>query len=219
MNELKMPGMKSEAIDSPFRGFFRMVLSVTDDRMANGGKLHPDLILQSRYQFDSDERSTAQRTFHGIAEFGTGRLRIALSGQLLKHSLLPKVVNERPFFGVEVPANDCEILPHRCMAQKLSDQGIAVRSRLGKEQYPGRVTIDAVHHKGPLSSHSQFSGENGKSGRSSKVLGRHRQQFGRFIESHDGIVFVKDDKPTRGARLTPIPFPQTITTLAWRFLH
>ena len=75
MNELKMPGMKSHAINAPLRGLFRTVLSVAEDGMANGGKLYSDLILQSRHQFDADQRSAAQHTFHGIAKFRTGRFR------------------------------------------------------------------------------------------------------------------------------------------------
>jgi hypothetical protein len=36
MNELKMPGMKSDASDSPLRRFRRVVLSVANDRVADG---------------------------------------------------------------------------------------------------------------------------------------------------------------------------------------
>ena len=93
-----------------------------------------------------------------------------------------------------MPANDCEICSTGGMTQKLSNEAIAVGSRFSKEQYPRRVTIDAVYDKGPLSFESQFFRQNRKSGRSGRVLGRHRQEFGRFIQSHYGIVLVKHGK-------------------------
>lgn len=70
---------------------------------------------------------------------------------MLKHSFLSKVVNERPFFDAEMPANDCEILPHRSVAEKLLNQCVSIRPGFCKEQDPGSVTIDAMHDKSPLS--------------------------------------------------------------------
>src|SRR5215471_13067541 len=41
---------------------------------------------------------------------------------------------ERPFFGPEMPANYCEILPHWSMAEKLSNECISIRLGFCKEQ-------------------------------------------------------------------------------------
>jgi hypothetical protein len=93
MKELKMGGMKSYAGDPPLGGFRRVVLSVTDDRVADGGKLYSDLVLQSRHQRNPEERSGAKAAFDRIPEFGTGRFVPARCGQPLKHSLPSKVVD------------------------------------------------------------------------------------------------------------------------------
>jgi len=45
-----MHGVESDPRDPSFGGFFRMVLPVPDHRVADSGKLNPDLILQSRRQ-------------------------------------------------------------------------------------------------------------------------------------------------------------------------
>ena len=55
MNKLKMRGMKRNASDELLRRFRPVVFSVTDNRVAHRGKLHPDLILQSRHQHRSVE--------------------------------------------------------------------------------------------------------------------------------------------------------------------
>ena len=47
-------------------------------------------------------------------------------GQPLKHSFSPKVVNERSFFDAEMSANYCEILPHRSVAEKLSNERVSI---------------------------------------------------------------------------------------------
>ena len=151
MNELKMRCMESNPSNAPLRSLRRVVLSVADDRVADRRKLHSDLILQSRHQFHSDERSIREEAFDGISKFGTSRSRIALPAQLLKHSFSSKVVNERPFLDVEMAANYRKILPHRSVAEKLSNQRISIRLGLRKQQNPGRKTIDAMHDQGSLS--------------------------------------------------------------------
>jgi hypothetical protein len=65
-------------------------------------------------------------------------------------------VNERPFFGSEMPANYREILPHWSMAEKLSNESISIRLGFCKEQNPGRKAIDAMYDKGSLSIQFQF---------------------------------------------------------------
>ena len=77
---VEMNGMKSDAGNAPLRLFRRVVLSVADDRVADGGKLHPDLVLQSRDQRNADERCSAKPAFHGIPEFRARRLGITRRG-------------------------------------------------------------------------------------------------------------------------------------------
>ena len=145
-----MRGMQSDARYAALQRLLGMVLSVADDWMAERRKLHPYLILQSCHQGNSDKRSAAQKAFDRIAKFRTGCFRVALLGQLLEYSFLPKVVNERALFVLEVPPHDCEVLPDRSMFEKLANQRLAVRPGLGKQQDPGRVAIDAMYDKGPL---------------------------------------------------------------------
>ena len=85
------------------RRLFGMVLSVADDWMAERRKLHPDLVLQPRHQRDSDKRSAAQQALDRIAKFSTGCFRVALRGQFLEHSFLPKMVNERASLSLRCP--------------------------------------------------------------------------------------------------------------------
>src|SRR5205807_8654091 len=80
MNELKMRGMKRDASNAPLRRLCRVILSVADHRMVNRRKLHADLILQSRHQRDSDQRSGPKRAFHGIPEFSTSPGGVLLRG-------------------------------------------------------------------------------------------------------------------------------------------
>ena len=194
MNELKMSCMKSDASNSPFRRFRQAVLSVADDRVADRGKLHSDLILQSRHQRNSDQRSGPKRALDGVPEFSPGRFGVAVRGQPLKHSFSSKVVNERPFFGGQMPANYCQILSHRSMAEKLSNECVSIRFGFCKEQSPGRETIDAMYDKGSLSLRFQFCGKKRQGRRCIGAFHRHSQKSGRFIQGHDRIVFVEDDK-------------------------
>ncbi len=158
MNKLKMPCMKSDASDSPLRSFLPGVLSVADDRMADRSKLHPDLVLQSRHQRNSYERSAPKTPFDGIAKFSTSCPGIVLGGQPLKHSFASRVVNQRPLIQAEMAANHGKILPYRSMAEKLSDECVSILLGLCKEQNSGTETIDAMYHIGPLSLRSQFRG-------------------------------------------------------------
>ncbi len=150
MSKLKMSGMQSDSRNTSLRRLFGMVLSVADDWMAERRKLHPDLILQPCHQRDSDKRSAAQQALDRIAKFSTGCFRVALPSQFLEHSFLPKMVNERAFFVLEVPAHDREILPYRSMVEKLPDQRLPIRPALGKQQDPGCVSINAMYDEGPL---------------------------------------------------------------------
>jgi len=66
MNELKMRRVKSDARNSPLRRLRQVVFPVADYRVADGCKLHSDLILQSRHQRHSNQRSAPQSAFDGI---------------------------------------------------------------------------------------------------------------------------------------------------------
>ena len=204
MKKLKTRGMKGNASNSPLRRFFHVVFSVTDDRVADCRKLHPDLILQSRHQRHTDERSGHQRSFDAISKLGTSRFGVALGAQLLKHSFAPKVVNERPFWGAETPANYREILPHRSMAEKLSNEYVPVRLSLRKKQNPGRKTIDAMYGKSPLSPQFESCGKKRQRGRSVGAFNRNSRKPGGFIDDRHGIVFVKHRDLPRETRPPPI---------------
>jgi hypothetical protein len=108
--------------------------------------------------------------------------------------LTPKVVNQRPFLGAGTPANYREILSHGSMAEKLSNECIAVGLRFRKEQNPGRKTIDAMYHKGSLSLQLEFGAEKRPGGRNIGARNRHSRKSSRFIEDYHGIVFVKHGK-------------------------
>jgi len=186
--------MQRDASDSALRRFRRMVLSVADDRVANCRELHSDLILQSRYQGDLNERSVAKGAFDEITEFRTSGGGVALGGQLLKHSFSSKVMHQRLFFGGERPANDREILPHRRVAKKLPDQRVSIRLGFCKEKDPGSEAVDAMYDKCPLSPRLQLRGKKGPGGLGVGASHRHGIKAGGFIQGHDGIVLIKHEK-------------------------
>jgi hypothetical protein len=194
MYELKMGRMQGDARNAPLRGFRRVVFSIADDRVSERGKLHPDLILQPRDQSYSHERGGHKRAFDGVGKLGTRRLGVALRSQLFKHSLPPKVVNERPFFGAEVSADHREVLPDRSVGEKLSNERVPIRFGLGKEQHPGRKTIDAMYDQGALPPRFQPGGKKRQGGRSVGAFDRHGRKSRWFVEGHDGIVFVEHGK-------------------------
>ena len=129
--------------------------------------------------------------FDKITKFGTSAFGVALSGQPLKHSFSSEVVNERPFFGGDVPANYREILPHGSMAEKLSNECVSIRLGFCKEKDSGRETVDAMYDKRSLSLKFQFCGKKGPGGLNMGAFHRHSMKAGGFVEGHDGIVFVK----------------------------
>ena len=88
--------------------------------------------------------------FNRIAKFSARRFWIAFCGHLLKHSFLPKVVNESPFFEAEVTTNGCEIFPHRGVPDKLLHECFSIWPGFREEQNARRVTIDAMYDKGAL---------------------------------------------------------------------
>ena len=67
MNKLKIRGMQRDSVNQLFFGFFAMVFSIADERMAYGGKLCPNLVLQSCDQFYAEKCRVGKRSIHGIA--------------------------------------------------------------------------------------------------------------------------------------------------------
>jgi hypothetical protein len=74
----------------------------------------------------------------------------------LEHSFSSKVVNKRPFFDAEMSTNHREILPHRTVFEKLSNECVSIPFGFRKEHNPGSKTIDAMHDEGSLSLRFQF---------------------------------------------------------------
>ena len=137
---------------------------------------------------------------HGIAKLRASRFWIVFRGHLLKHSFLPEVMNECPFLQAEVAANNCEILPHWSMPDKLLHECFSIRPGFCEEQDPGGEPIDAMHDKGLLPLRFQFCRKNREGRWKIGVVGRDREHFGRLIEDDNGIVLVKD------AKLPPVGF-------------
>ncbi|MGB7929151.1 MAG: hypothetical protein WCF61_13460 [Terriglobales bacterium] len=150
MNELKTGGMKSNAINKRLRAFRGVIFSIADHRVADGRELSADLILQSRHQFDSYQRSIRKHAFDGISKLGTSRFRISRRAQLLIKPFPPKIVYERTSLNRETAAQHCQVLQGGCMVEKLSNQRIAIATRLRKQQRPGGEAIDAMHNQRSL---------------------------------------------------------------------
>ena len=150
MDKLKMGGMERNPRNQRLQYFHPMVFSIADNRMAKRQKLRPDLILQSRHQFNPDERSIRKKAIHGISQFGAGCLGVSRRAQLLEHSFPSKIVDERSCLHLETAAQYREILPCRSMVEKLTHQRSPIRSGLSKKQSPRGVTIDAMYDKRSL---------------------------------------------------------------------
>ena len=103
-------------------------------------------------------------------------------------------MDECPFLRAEMTANYREILPHRSVFDKLLNECFSIGPGFRKKQDPGREPIDAMYDIGPLPLRCQFFRKKRERRRIVRVVRRHRQHFGRFIEDHNGIVLVKDAK-------------------------
>ncbi len=113
-------------------------------------------------------------------------------------------MNQRPFLDAEMSADYCEILPHRSVSEKLSNECVSIRLGFCKEQNPGRKTIDAMYDKGPLSPRFQLCRKQRQCGRCIGAFHRHSWKSSRLIEGHDGIVFVERNKLPWETRISPI---------------
>ena len=109
--------------------------------MAHRQKLRPDLILQSRYQFNPHERSVRKKAFDGIAKFGTRGLGVLRRAQLLIHTFASKIMRQGSRLiggGVgDSVAQRGKVLPYRSMGEKLPHQCLAIWRSLRKEQCAG----------------------------------------------------------------------------------
>src|SRR6476620_4277009 len=141
-----------------------MVFPVADERVPHGGKLRPDLVLQPCHQLNPDERGIRKNAFYGISKFGAGRLRVSGRPQLLKHSLAPKIMDQRARSCAETAAHYREILPYRSVGEKLLNERITVAIGLGKQQDPGGKTVNAMNDQRSLSFRLEFSDQQRQSG-------------------------------------------------------
>ena len=219
MNELKLRGVKSHAINSPLRRLLRMILSVAYHRVSDGRKLNPDLVLQPGHQRDPHQRSAAKPPFNLVAKFSPHALLVALLCQPLKHSYFPKIVDECSLIGGELSANDGQILPNGRVPDELFRQLRPVRLGFGKEQNPGSETVNAVHHKGLLLLPLQLCGKQRQCGGHIGALHRHCCKPGRFIQGHDGIVFIENGELPCLTRPPSTMLCGTAMVLVWKFLH
>lgn len=194
--------MKRDAVDAPLRRFFRVVLSVADHRVADGGKLHSNLILQSRRQGDPQQRCGAQSAFDAVVKLRPRRLPRGLRDQPLKHSLPPEIVHQRCLCRLQVSANHRQILPHGSVAEKLPDQRLPVLLGFCEEHHPRREAVNAMDDKSPFSLRFPFPRNQGPCRGLIRTFYRNRRKPGRLIEGHDGIIFIEDGKPARPARLS-----------------
>lgn len=198
-----MGGVEGDAGDATLVGFRRMIFAIANDRMADGEKLRPDLILQSGEQRDPDQRSGAQAAFHAVAELSPGGLRVALRGQFLEHSLAAKIVNQSSFRRGQMAANDREILADGSVLEKLADQEIAISLCFGEEQNAGSETIDAMDHEGSLPTGMQVRGEHGKRRREGQAFDGDGGEAGGLVDGHDGVIFIKNGEARRAPPRIP----------------
>ena len=78
MNKFQIGRMKGHPRDSPLCHLFRTILSVSNHRMPDGRKLHPNLVLQSRHQRDAHQSRTAKSLLYAVPEFCPGGFLVAL---------------------------------------------------------------------------------------------------------------------------------------------
>jgi hypothetical protein len=133
VNKLKIHGMKSNASNQLLSCFLPMIFSVADNRVAQRRKLRTNLILQSRFQLNPDERSIREKTFDGVSKFGTGGFGVSRRAQLLIHSITSKVMYQRPCLSIETAAYHRKILSYRSVLKKLPHQRVSIRTGLRKQ--------------------------------------------------------------------------------------
>jgi len=190
--ELEETGVEGDAVDEAFGGFGLLVFPVSDNRMADGGKLHADLILEAGDQVDAHQRRGWEFAFHGVAELGARGLGIAVGGEFLKHAVAAEVVDERTLAGFETAADDGEILPDGGVGEKLADEGLPVAFGFGEEEDAGGKAIDAVYHEDALLFRLEGRGEEGEGGGGARAGNGNGRQPGRLVEGQGGLVLIED---------------------------
>lgn len=126
------------------------IFSVAYDGVADGCKLHPNLVLQSCHKHNSHQGSRPERPLDAIPQLGARGVTVFGRSQLLEHPFTPKVVNKRSFFRIEIAADDSQVFPNRSMREKLPNERIPISLSFCEEQDPGSETINAMDNKGPL---------------------------------------------------------------------
>jgi len=135
MNELKMGGMKSYARDAASSASAGWYFLSPMTRMADGGELHTDLVLQSGDEGDPDERSGAQTAFDRIAKFSAGGF---MSEAVVRHWNFPgaKVVTSVPCLAARCPRTTARYCLTGVWARNCWTSGVAIGVGLAKSRTP-----------------------------------------------------------------------------------
>jgi hypothetical protein len=193
MNELNMRCVESDPGDQRLEGFRRVVFPVADDRMADGGELRPDLILQSSHQRDPRHGRGGEKALDGVSKLSPRRFPVSGCAQRLEHSLAAEIVDKGSLPCLEPPANHGQVLPNGGMGEELPNQHFTVALGLGKEQNAGAETIDAVDHQSSPPVPRQCGSQHRHGGGSMGAWNRNGRQAGWLIDYHHGIVLVKHE--------------------------
>ncbi len=189
-----MGGVKGDAIDTPFRRFRQMVLSVADDGMPNGGELHPNLVLQAGHERYPDEGRAAKSAFDVVAKLCTGRFAIARRSEFLKHSFASEMMDECAFGLGQMAADDRQVLAYWSVSEELPHQGVTIALRLREKQDPRGKAVDAMDGEGALAAEFQLGGEQGERRLSVGAFDGNSEEAGRFVDGDNRVVFVQDDQ-------------------------
>lgn len=103
-------------------------------------------------------------------------------------------MDECRFLLLEIAANDRQVLSDRSVREELPNQSVAITCGLGKEKDAGGEAIDAMNDIGPLPSRFEFRREQRQRGRGLSAFHGNSEHSSRFIDGHNGVVFVQDDE-------------------------
>ena len=190
--KLEEGGVEGHAVDEALGGFGLLVFPVSNDRMADGGKLHANLILQAGDQFDAQQRRGGEFAFDGIAKLGARGLGIVRGGEFLEHAVAAEIVDEGTLLGFEMAPDDGEILTDGGVGEKLADEGLAIALGLGEEKNAGGKAIDAVDHKDALLFRPEGRGEEGEGRGGASAGNGNGRQSGGLVEGDGGLILIKD---------------------------
>src|ERR1700722_11212650 len=210
MHKLKVRRMQRHPRNQRLQRFLRMILPIPNHRVPHRRKLRAYLILQARLQLHLHQRCLGKCLDHRIPQPPPGRLRILRTPELLKHSLPPKIMHQRPILLRHSSAHHRQIPPHRRVRKKLPQQQMPVRIRLRKQQRARRKPVDAMHNQRPLSFALMFIAaldfriQQRQRRRSIRSLHRNRQQPSRLVDDDQSIVLINHRQLPRKTRTPPI---------------